>query len=126
MNTLTVKIPPELEQQLRQMSEQTAAKQRAVHPEITPQEYAQAQRVIDGATAKAIQDNVDAKGRKTGTQSLVYVIEEASAETGGHVLVVKATRSGDAPWITSFRRLSRDAAARDAEVSRVLRGERRK
>ncbi len=109
-----------------QMSEQTAAKQRAVHPEITPQEYAQAQRVIDGATAKAIQDNVDAQGRKTGTQSLVYVIEEASAETGGHVLVVKATRSGDALWITSFRRLSRDAAARDAEVSRVLRGERRK
>ena len=40
--------------------------------------------------------------------------------------VVKATRSGDALWITSFRRLSRDAAARDAEVSRVLRGERRK
>lgn len=109
-----------------QMSEQTAAKQRAVHPEITPQEYAQAQRVIDGATAKAIQDNVDAQGRKTGTQSLVYVIEEASAETGGHVLAVKATRSGDALWITSFRRLSRDAAARDAEVSRVLRGERRK
>ncbi|WP_143148948.1 hypothetical protein [Thermomonas hydrothermalis] len=81
---------------------------------------------MNGAPQNVLVVRQDAKGRKTGTQSLVYVIEEASAETGGHVLVVKATRSGDALWITSFRRLSRDAAARDAEVSRVLRGARRK
>lgn len=92
-----------------QMSEQTAAKQRAAHPEITPQEYAQAQRVIDGATAK-VQDGL----------SLIYVLEEVSAETGGQVLVVKATKTGNALWVTSYRRLSRDQAERDAEIRRLL------
>ena len=107
------------------MSKKTARKQRATHPEITPQEYAQVQRVIDEATVKSMQ-NVDADGRKTGTQSLVYVYEDVSDSAGGYVLVVKATQTGSALWITSYRRLSRVEAERDEEVARLLRGDKRK
>jgi len=107
------------------MSKKTARKQRAAHPEITPQEYAQVQRVIDQATVKSMQ-NVDADGRKTGTQSLVYVYEDVSDSAGKYVLVVKITQTSGALWITSYRRLSRVEAERDEEVARLLRGDKRK
>jgi len=96
------------------MSEETARKQRAVHPEITPQEYAQAQRVIDEATVK-VRDG----------SSFIYVLEKGSGETGGQVLVVKATQTGKALWVTSFRRLRSSDARRDSEIRRLLKKEHR-
>jgi hypothetical protein len=42
------------------------------------------------------------------------------------MLVVKATRSGNKTFVTSYRRLSRDDALRDAEVARLLAKEQKK
>lgn len=92
------------------MSPETARKQRREHPELAPAEYAQAQDVIDRHSALAEDGN-----------SLVYVRElPGDFATGGHVLVVKATRTGQVLWVTSYRRLSRSDAARDSEVRRLL------
>ena len=82
---------------------------------MTAAEYAMAQSVIDGATAK-VSDTA---------RSMVYIREEVSEEQGGHVLVVKATQTGNGLWVTSYRRLSRKDAERDAEVSRLLAKEKR-
>lgn len=47
--------------------------------------------------------------------SLIYVLKEE-----GYVAVIKATRTGKAVFMTSFRRLSSRAAQRDGEVRRLL------
>jgi len=92
------------------MSADTAAKQAAEHPELTADEYAAAQRVVD-APSEMVQD---------GQYNLIYILEEADDDAGGHVLVVKATKSGNGVWVTSYRRLSRDDAMRDREIRRLL------
>lgn len=86
-------------------SADTAAKQIKVHPEITSAEYAKAQDVVD--RGQRIQDSAS---------SLVYVLENAD----GYVMAVKATATGEAVFMTSFRRLSKDQAKRDAELRRLL------
>jgi hypothetical protein len=92
------------------MSEETAGKQKREHPELTPEEYAAAQDVIDEHTAK-VRDGA----------SMIYVRERPGDDyAGGYVLVVKATRTGKALWVTSFRRLSRSEAERDSEIMRLL------
>lgn len=106
-----------------QLSSDTVTKQKMNHPELTSEEYDQAQSVVDGATVKDVQDNIDAIGRKTGTKSMVYVRKD---ESRGHVMVVKATQSGEGLWVTSYRRLSGDKALSDAEISRLLRSATRK
>jgi len=93
-----------------QLSADTAIKQVRVHPELTAKEYAQAQFVADHATM-TIQDSAT---------SLVYVLEQGSAAAGGYVLVVKATRTGEGLFLTSYRRLSRQDAIRDAEIGRLI------
>jgi len=97
------------------LSADSAIKQSEAHPEMTAAEYAMAQSVIDGATAK-VSDTA---------RSMVYIREEVTEEQGGHVLVVKATQTGNGLWVTSYRRLSRKDAERDAEVSRLLAKEKR-
>ncbi len=92
------------------LSADTAIKQHGMHPEMTVAEYALAQTVIDGATNK-VQDTPN---------SMIYIREEVSEEAGGYVLVVKATKTGAGLWVTSYRRLSRQDAMRDAEISRLL------
>ena len=91
------------------LSAETAAKQQREHPELTIFEYALAQGVVDGAT-EVIED---------GAATLIFV----SAVPGdpGHVLVVKATRSGEGLFVTSFRRLSLRDAERDRELARLRR-----
>ncbi len=91
------------------MSASTARKQLNAHPELTSREYAQAQDVID--RGRKVQDT---------QKSLVYILEQQSSATGGYVLVVKATQTGKALWVTSYRRLSREDASRDAEIARLL------
>ncbi|MDR2165547.1 MAG: hypothetical protein LBO79_08010 [Zoogloeaceae bacterium] len=51
---------------------------------------------------------------------MIYVREEESEARGGYVLVVKATKTGEALWITSYRRLPRSEAERDSEIRRLL------
>jgi nitrate reductase alpha subunit len=94
------------------LSPETAAKQRRAHPELTPAEYTQAQRVIDQARVRVLEEQT------TGTRDLIYVLDEPP---DGYVLIVKATRTGDELWVKTFYRLRRDQALRDREIRRLLR-----
>jgi SPP1 gp7 family putative phage head morphogenesis protein len=85
------------------LSEETAAKQAARHPELTPAEYQHVQTCVD--RGERIQD---------GAHSLIYLLE---AE--GYVTVVKATKTGAGLFVTSFRRLSESQAKRDSEIRRL-------
>ncbi len=96
------------QRRVAELSAETMAKQRRHHPELTIEDYAQAQATIDLATHR-IQD---------GDSSLIFVREDPSSQ--GHVLVVKATRSGQGLFITSMRRLSRDEGERDRVLRRLL------
>ncbi|MDR1423477.1 MAG: hypothetical protein LBI92_02555 [Azoarcus sp.] len=94
------------------ISSETMEKQKlpGKHPELSAAEYAHAQTVVDNHTNK----------HQDSPSSMIYVREETSGEAGGHVLVVKATATGKALWITSFRRLPRNEAERDSEIRRLL------
>ena len=92
--------------QVVRLSAETVSKQMHAHPELAAGEYVAVQAAI--GRGAMIQDT---------PQSLVYILEEAP----GYVSVVKATVSGEAVYLVSFRRLSGDAAKRDAEVQRLLR-----
>lgn len=92
------------------MSPETAAKQKREHPELTPAEYAHAQRVISEAGIKV----------KEGSRHLIYILDQTAGEGGGYVLVVKATRTGNGLFVTSYRRLHRDQALKDREIARLL------
>lgn len=78
------------------MSAETAAKQLRKHPELSVMDYTQAQRAVRFAT-KVIQDT---------DRTLIFVLEEPGVN--GHVLVVKATKSGQGLFVTSFRRITGD------------------
>jgi len=93
------------------MSPQTAAKQEREHPELLGLDYLMAQRTIDQASYR-IRDT---------DQSLIYVLEQPGAN--GYVLVVKVTKSGEALFVQSFRRLSADQAAGDRTIRRLLKKE---
>jgi hypothetical protein len=86
------------------LSEATMAKQIREHPEIAAGEYGFVQDAVERG-----QKVIDADG------ALVYVLEDA-----GYVTVIKATQTGKAVFMTSFRRLSSNAAKRDRELKRLL------
>lgn len=90
-----------------ELSPETAAKQLRKHPELTAADYALAQQTVDEATHRI----------KDGPRSLIFIREAED----GHVIVVKATQSGEGLFVSSFRRLSRRQALRDQEVRRLLR-----
>jgi hypothetical protein len=75
------------------LSEETLAKQLRVHPEITLNKYAFVQDIVN--RGREITDVKDG--------ALIYALEEE-----GYVAVIKATTSGKAVFMTSFRRLSSD------------------
>lgn len=91
------------------LSADTMRKQDRAHPEITDAEYAAAQDVITRHTNKA------RDGR-----AMIYIREVTDDRSGGYVLVVKTTVTGEGTWVQSYRRLSRDQAKRDTEVKRLL------
>lgn len=84
-------------------SADTVAKQAREHGELKPQEYLQVQTAIE--QGERIQDS---------PKSLIFIHEAA-----GYVTVVKATKTGRAIFMTSFRRLSSDQVKRDQEISRL-------
>lgn len=90
---------------LVQLSAETLTKQRRNHPELTAREYPAALEALE--RGRVIQDSAT---------TLVYLLEEPQ----GYTVVVKATKSGQAVFVTSVRRLSRDLAKRDAEIQRLL------
>lgn len=89
------------------LSAETMQKQKEVHPEITIDEYALVQATIDSGVK--IQDT---------DRSLIYLLEQGGS--GGYVSVVKATITGKAIFMTSFRRLSSEGAKREEEIRRLL------
>ena len=87
------------------LSTESAVKQASNHPELLAGEYVAVQEAI--TRGQVIAD---------GPHALIYILED----TPGYVSVVKATVSGESVFLVSFRRLSSDAAKRDAEVQRLL------
>lgn len=87
------------------ISEQTAAKQADHHPELTAADYVHVQACLD--RGERLQD---------GARTLIYLLE-----SDGYVTVVKATQTGEGLFVTSFRRLSENAAKRDSEIRRLRR-----
>lgn len=88
------------------LSPETLRKQIARHPEITATDYQRAQVTISNPT-NVVQD---------GERTLIFIRNEAD----GHVVVVKATVSGEGLFVTSLRRLSRREAERDRTIRRLL------
>lgn len=105
---------------IAKLSSETAEKQKRRHPELVAAQYIAAQSVVDRATAKNLVENTDKQGRKTGTHSLIYIQEVNQGQQGGYVLVVKATKTQEEVFITSYYRLSKDEAKRDKEIRRLL------
>lgn len=89
------------------LSAETAMKQQRSHPDIAASDYRHLQETIDRGTAI-----------KDGDRAVLFVLED-----GGFVSVIKSTRTGKGVFVTSFRRLSREAAKRDAEMQLRLRKE---
>lgn len=86
------------------LSADTMGKQLREHPEILADEYRFVQDAIE--RGKAIQESA---------QAVIYLLEDE-----GYVSVVKATRSGRAAFLTSFRRLSSQEVKRNEEIKRLL------
>ena len=61
---------------------------------------------------------------KDGLSTLIFI--QAEPGNAGHVLVVKATRSAQGLFVTSFRRLSSREADRDRELTRLRKKQREK
>jgi hypothetical protein len=89
-----------------QLSADTMRKQEARHPELANDEYALIQGTI--SSGQMVQED---------ERNLIYIAEQPD---GGQVVVVKATRTGSALFMTSMRRLSMQEAKRSEEISRLL------
>jgi hypothetical protein len=86
------------------LSADTMLKQLREHPEIVAEEYRHVQDALDRGLP--IQES---------DKALLFLLEDA-----GYVTVVKATQSGRAAFMTSFRRLSSEEAKREREIQRLL------
>jgi hypothetical protein len=87
------------------LSSETLDKQTREHPEIAVDEYPHVQDALE--RGRVIQEN---------ERTLIFVLEEDA----GYVTVVKATQTGRAAFLTSFRRLSSQEVKRDEEIRRLL------
>ena len=88
--------------QVARISAETLAKQKAHHPELTPEDYALAQEAVE-------------KGEKLrqDARNMAFALNQP----GGLAVIVKATKTGDELHITSLYRLSRN----DARLKKALR-----
>lgn len=89
------------------LSRDTAIKQNQRHPELTVKDYQKAQTVVQSPSHRIQQ----------GDRTMIYARENTR---GGYVLVVKATKTGEGLFVTSYRRLSANEAKRDKEIKRLL------
>ena len=85
-------------QRVAVLSPETLSKQLKRHPDVSIDDYAKAQAVVDRPTGKIVQD----------ARNLVFVQDDPAK--GGFVLVVKAVVQNGEMFITSYRRLSSRAA----------------
>lgn len=85
------------------LSGETLAKQAAQHADVGAEDYAWVQLAVDAG--ERIQD---------GPTAAVYLLAR-----DGWVAVVKATRTGQGLYLTSFRRISSNDVRRDEEIRRL-------
>ncbi|ROH88629.1 head morphogenesis protein [Stagnimonas aquatica] len=88
-----------------QISAETMAKQVGRHPELTTADYLSIPRVVD--LGRSVRDT---------DRSMLFVLDEEP----GYVAVVKSTMTGAGLFLTSYRRLSRDAAKRVRTLRQLL------
>lgn len=86
------------------LSADSAKKQAVKHVDIEPSDYAYVQSVVE--TGRRVQQD---------EMNLIYILESV-----GFVAFVKATRTGKALFLTSYRKLSSSDAKRDVEIRRLL------
>lgn len=89
-----------------ELSAETMSKQRQRHPELSADDYAAVARVVDEGTAF-----------RDGEKSMLFLLDMEP----GYVAVVKSTATGAGLFLTSYRRLSRDAAKRDRTLRQLMR-----
>lgn len=92
-----------------QLSPDTAIKQKDNHADILPEDYDLIQHAVDYHTHKIFDS----------PNSLIY-IWDASDDKNGFVVIVKSTKSRLGLFLTSYRKLSRDALKKDDEIRRLL------
>lgn len=88
------------------LSAETMVKQMREHPELTASDYRKAQEAVSEPT------DIIRDGR-----SLTFVRDDPA----GHVVVVKATQTGEGLFVTSIRRMSGRAGVRAREIRRLRR-----
>lgn len=86
------------------LSAETMKKQARRHPDLTVEHYGRIQEALEKGEA-VFEDDKNA----------IFLLNEP----GGVVAIVKATRTGNAVFLTSLRRLSGEAARKDREVMRL-------
>jgi len=94
-----------LQSDVVRLSAATLAKQLREHPELAAAEYRYVQEALE--RGKPVQES---------KKAMLFLLEEE-----GYVTVVKATQTGRAAFLTSFRRLSSDQVKRDEEIRRLRR-----
>ena len=57
---------------------------------------------------------------RDGANTMIYIKYEQTDISGGIVIVVKTTMTGQGTFVTSIRRLSRDEANKDRVIGRLL------
>lgn len=93
-----------LKSNLVRLSAATVAKQAMQHPELAAMEYTHVQDALE--RGRMVQES---------DREMIFILEDE-----GYVSVVKATKTGQAAFLTSFRRLSADKAKREREIRRLL------
>lgn len=93
-----------LKSNLVRLSAATVTKQAAQHPELAAVEYTHVQDALE--RGRVVQES---------DREMIFILEDE-----GYVSVVKATKTGQAAFLTSFRRLSADKAKREREIRRLL------
>lgn len=89
------------------LSAETWKKQMERHPELTLEDYWQAQDAVEKGE-KFLQD----------TYNFAFVLNQP----GGMVVIVKATKRGNELYVTSLYKISHDKVKRELEVGRLKRG----
>lgn len=93
----------QLQTDVVRLSTDTMTKQIVEHPEIAAAEYRYIETALE--RGQAVQESA---------ATMLFLLEDE-----GYVTVVKATQTGRAAFVTSFRRLSSEQAKRDREIKRL-------
>ena len=94
------------------LSPETMHKQTKEHPELMDADYTLIQTTIS--------DGITSQDTDVTLRFVLDARDRPEVGGGGQVVVVKATKTGEAVFVTSMRRLSRNEAKLDREIRRLL------